>query len=261
MNQSNFAPMLADPEPAEHENISLRSGDRSGFHHDLQRTMPEGQAGYQRESMFHSDLIPIVSDMPDAVIVVRYKRWLIDSSTRRHVLAGTDVDMASWHDLLFQSATGELRGDREFGLAMPLEPVVEPDRFRIRERLESFKDMEDGWADGMQRMDKWGNGYGKAPATEGLDWLADQLEDHYNNELPRPYLYPTPEGGVQIEWRIKTFGVELEIDLSTHQGEWFCTDRQSDDLDDFTERILDLDDDGSWPWIVLNLRRLMEHTP
>ena len=195
----------------------------------------------------------------ESVSIIPYdvqQAWSISN-----VLAGTEHNL--WHQSreMIQRLHGDVRLDTPYLMDLAV-LTVEADRFRIRRRLNHLKALEDGWADGMQRVDNWGEGYGKAPIPEGLDWLANQMENHYyDSDLPRPYLYPTPEGGVQIEWRVKTFGVELEIDLSTHKGEWFCTDLKSDDLDDFTEEKLDLNDTSSWQWVVSQLRYLSEHTP
>jgi hypothetical protein len=138
---------------------------------------------------------------------------------------------------------------------------VDEDKLRIRRRLNHLKTLQDGWADGMQIASKWGHGFGKAPPTDGLDWLAVQLEIYYSSDLPRPYLYPTPEGGVQIEWSIGVFSASLEIDLSTQHGQWFCTDVRTTDIDDFSEREVNLNDASTWQWIASELRHLREQTP
>ena len=59
----------------------------------------------------------------------------------------------------------------------------------IASRLEELKKIKDGWLDGA----------GQAPSHEGLDWLAGVLKDRYPDYLPRPYAYPVPDGGVQLE--------------------------------------------------------------
>ncbi len=125
---------------------------------------------------------------------------------------------------------------------------------RIRERLESFKDLKDGWADGVQHPDKWGEGYGKAPATEGLDWLAYQLARYYHGNLPKPHLYPTPEGGVQIEWHIGPFEADLVVDLDAQAGVWGCTNiKTHEDWEEF----LGFDESGSdWLWLAEKLQQL-----
>ena len=111
----------------------------------------------------------------------------------------------------------------------PTSPIAEPpapsqDPLDIPSQLSDMKRLDDGWADGMQPAAQWGDGYGKAPVHHELDWLAAQFASRYDSELPRPYLYSTPEGGVQAEWPIGSNEASLEIDLATHTAEWYCLD-------------------------------------
>ena len=122
----------------------------------------------------------------------------------------------------------------------------------IGRRLEELKGLKDGWADGLQPAGDWGNGFGVAPSSEGLDWLAGRLETRYAEELPPPYIYPTPEGGVSLEWSIGRNEASLEIDLTSHSGEWHClnlgTGRSA-------EGVFDLDDEGDWDRLGAELCR------
>lgn len=118
----------------------------------------------------------------------------------------------------------------------------------IKRRLAEFRDLEDGWADGMQNVRDWGSGFGKAPSHNGLDWLAAQFERFYPDDAPRPRLYPTPEGGVQAEWSLG----DLEIDIDAHTAEWFDADVNDDSME---ERVLNLDDAADWQLIADLLHR------
>ena len=113
--------------------------------------------------------------------------------------------------------------------------------------------MQDGWADGMQSVENWGDGYGKAPDHAGLDWLADSFERHYPDDLPLPYTYPTPEGGVQMEWSLGPFEISLEINLDSHLAEWFWVEVHSDAEG---EKTLNLNDANEWAWLANELQRL-----
>ena len=134
------------------------------------------------------------------------------------------------------------------------EPASPPeDLMDISRQLADMKRLNDGWADGMQPAAQWGSGYGKAPAHHALDWLAAQFARRYAPGLPKPYLYPTPEGGVQAEWPIGSNEASLEIDLTTHTAEWYCLNF---DTDASNEKTLDLDDAKSWRWIAGELSRM-----
>ena len=134
------------------------------------------------------------------------------------------------------------------GAAAPATDVL-----NVNERLDSFKQIEDGWADGMQPASQWGNGYGKAPSHKGLDWLKQQFAVHYPDDLPRPYLYPTPEGGVQVEWSVGPHEASLEIDLDSRSAEWYCLNLETDESQ---ERNSDLNLPSEWRWLTDELLRL-----
>ncbi len=119
------------------------------------------------------------------------------------------------------------------------------DPLDVPARLDEFRDMKDGWLEGE----------GVAPSMDGLDWLASTFDRHFPDDLPLPYLYPTPEGGVEAEWSLGSQSVIFEIDLATHRDDWLCFDKQSDCED---TRLLNLDTADSWAWLVTEIRRLKE---
>ncbi len=123
--------------------------------------------------------------------------------------------------------------------------VLALDSRDISARLDELRNMQDGWLDGD----------GSAPGHVGLDWLASSFERHFPSDLPLPYIFPTPEGGVEAEWSIGRHSVIFEIDLDSRQGDWLRFDKQSDEED---ARVLDLDDGGKWEWLAFEIRRLTE---
>ena len=125
----------------------------------------------------------------------------------------------------------------------------------VTARLAEFKEMQDGWADGMQHAKDWGKGYGKAPNPAGLDWLARAFEINYPDDLPLPYIYPTPEGGIEVEWSLGPFEISLEVNLETRTGEWHWVEILTD-AD--AEELLDLADSGHWDWMAAEIRRLAQ---
>ena len=123
----------------------------------------------------------------------------------------------------------------------------------VTAQLDELRNLKDGWADGTQHPRDWGKRYGKAPSHEGLDWLADKLESEYPNDLPLPRIYPTPEGGVQMEWTLGEFEAEIEVNLDDRVGEWLWIETASEDANDKT---LNLDESDSWTWLAAEIRRL-----
>lgn len=77
-------------------------------------------------------------------------------------------------------------------------------------RIESLSQLQEGWLDGE----------GKPFNSNDLDWLMLSFIDHYPEELPLPYIYPTLEGCIRAEWTINSTDISLEIDPSYRNGEW-----------------------------------------
>jgi hypothetical protein len=114
------------------------------------------------------------------------------------------------------------------------------DDLDIASRLADLKKIKDGWLDGA----------GRAPSHEGLDWLARVLKDRYPNYLPRPYAYPVPDGGVQLEWSARHEEMSLEVDLESRRGYWHSLDLKTSQEE---ERELSLTDDVDWSWVIRRL--------
>ena len=106
------------------------------------------------------------------------------------------------------------------------------DALDVSARLDDLRMLKDGWLDGE----------GKAPEVEFLDWFADRFERKYPPEFPLPYVYPTPEGGIQAEWSIPSCEASLTID-PTRTAEWYELDLHLNQ--DSSERF-DLASDEGW---------------
>ena len=105
------------------------------------------------------------------------------------------------------------RYDRRSGRLTKLESVEHVsvlDRMDVGARLEEFQLLKNGWLEGN----------GTVPKSDDLAWLAEAFERFYPDELPAPYLYPTPEGGVQAEWTNGDLEASLDIDLSARRSAW-----------------------------------------
>lgn len=123
-----------------------------------------------------------------------------------------------------------------------IEHVVCLDPLDIQARLDELKLLRNGWLDGQA---------GRTLETNGLEWLRRAFEGNYPDDLPLPYLYPTAEGGVQVEWTLGTREITLEVDLASKTGVWHELDLGSDDE---TTTELDLTKSTNWQWLADQLR-------
>jgi hypothetical protein len=117
------------------------------------------------------------------------------------------------------------------------------DPLDINTRLDELRNLKDGWYESS----------GRAPTQTGLDWLAQALNQHLADDDPLPYIYPTFEGGILAEWTKAPNDVSLEISIDDHNAVWHCIDLNSN-IDE--ERILDLDAEQDWTWLIERIRGL-----
>ena len=112
--------------------------------------------------------------------------------------------------------------------------------------LDEFRNMQDGWYEGD----------GKAPPQSGLDWLSHAFQRGYPHDIPLPHTYPTFDGGVQCEWSIGQFYIEIEIDLNARKADWIRFKRRTKAFEE--EEILNLDDPSAWAWMAAKIRETLE---
>ncbi len=115
------------------------------------------------------------------------------------------------------------------------------DPLNIRCRLDELRRLEDGWLEGD----------GTVLGSDELEWLATCFDHHYPDDLPLPYLYPTTEGGVRVEWSLSDSEISLDVNLVTRRADWHRLDLKTDS--DYV-RELDLDNENDWGWIVSKVR-------
>ncbi|MFP3367065.1 hypothetical protein R0J93_25820, partial [Pseudoalteromonas sp. SIMBA_148] len=83
---------------------------------------------------------------------------------------------------------------------------------------ENLKKLPAGWLDGE----------GQPLGPNGVDWFVDRLQKIYevnNNQL---YLFPTIEGGIQVEWTKDNEEISLEVNLDNKKAYFHSWDSESD---------------------------------
>ena len=114
----------------------------------------------------------------------------------------------------------------------------------LSSRVHSLMELRDGWLDGG----------GKAPSHDFLRWLLSQFKAQYPTSLPRPYIYPTPDGGIQAEWSLGPCDVSLTIDSETYRATWHSLNLDTDFEDEDTIR---LGEPGEWERLTSNIVSLL----
>lgn len=110
-------------------------------------------------------------------------------------------------------------------------------------QLDTIRELEDGWLDGD----------GLAPSLSGIDWIESRLHRYLPADFPRPYLYPTESGGVQLEWSIESNEISIEVTLESRLGVWHQLNLQSKED---RERELNLEQSRDWEWIFRQINSM-----
>lgn len=128
------------------------------------------------------------------------------------------------------SISGIGRFDRleRLQLVEATEEVVIIDATDPLARLDELRLLKPGWLDGT----------GKVPSKTEFDWLEDFFLNHYPSSLPTPYIYPTEDGGILLEWRIGTFDISLEIDMHKKTAEYHSLETNTGN-EEFKELLMD----------------------
>ena len=111
---------------------------------------------------------------------------------------------------------------------------------RFTSRITELRALKDAWLDGE----------GLAPKPALLDWLSEDFANAYPDELPIPYLCPTAEGGVELEWSIAPWEITLEIEGEDYKSYWHEMDMKTHET---TEKDLYLNINEDWQWMITRI--------
>ena len=101
----------------------------------------------------------------------------------------------------------------------------------------------------------WLDGEGRPPSRKLLDLVGEWLEAHQRNNGQQPRLFPTPEGGVEAEWRIGRLVLSIEFDPSSATAEWHALDLDQGTVD---EQRVALQDEPGMQALGGKLQRVLE---
>ena len=117
--------------------------------------------------------------------------------------------------------------------------------FDVPSRLEELERLEDGWLDGE----------GRALDKRGIRWFVEMFERSFPNDLPLPYIYPTADGNIQLEWTLGNYELSLKVDLINRLGEWQAVNVETDE-EEYYE--LHLDRPEEWEKVCSRLLRIQK---
>lgn len=115
----------------------------------------------------------------------------------------------------------------------------------VVDRILSLRGVKDGWM---------GEGT-LAPPVDLVEQLARGYRKSFLGETPRPSVFPTPEGGVEFEWRFGERTVSVEI-ASDGKADLLAFYSRDDDDDRDVEESFDLGDESEWNCLKASLSRL-----
>ena len=90
--------------------------------------------------------------------------------------------------------------------------------------------------------------------VELLDLVGEWLEENQRKNGQQPRLYPTPESGVEAEWRIGSLDLSIESDPSGATAEWHALDLDQGTVD---EQRVALQDEPGMQALGIKLQRVL----
>ncbi len=87
-----------------------------------------------------------------------------------------------------------------------MERVTLLDDLDIPARLDELRLLKPGWLEGQG-----------VPDLAGLDWFAEEFERQFPADLPLPFVYPTEDGGLRLEWDVSD-DLSIDVDLTGRTG-------------------------------------------
>lgn len=112
-------------------------------------------------------------------------------------------------------------------------------------RLEDLSHLRKGWF----------NGEGEALNSSAVQWFSQLFDQNYDSSLDLPYVYPTPDGNIQLEWSIEKNEISMEVNLTEKTVEINLLNIQSKEEEN---KFFNLDNNNPQVWEYLNslIRRI-----
>lgn len=106
------------------------------------------------------------------------------------------------------------------------------------QRIKELLTLQNGWLDGQ----------GKAINRQDLMTFVTKFNTLYPRELPIPYIYPTLEGNIQLEWTIEEIDISIEIELSQLIGHWHALTLETNQKTSI--QLFDFNESKDWKRLI-----------
>ncbi len=120
------------------------------------------------------------------------------------------------------------------------------DPLDVPARIDELRPMKEGWLDGKN---------GVILEKQDLDWFSEIFEKYFSSDLPLPYVYPVPDGGLLLEWSIAGHDISLEVSFPERKAQWHDYDLILDKED---VKSLDLELRSDWEVFMKQLKTYMD---
>lgn len=148
---------------------------------------------------------------------------------RNYTLSGIELSGSQRHKI-----TAKIIGS--FSSADIMRKVVEVKdveslpNYELAKRFDTIVALEEGWNDGE----------GEPFTTDAMQSIAEKITAIYPDTLPLPYIYPTQDGNLLLEWET-TDSPSLEIDANRVEASYCDLTTEEDG-----EETFKLDNDDAW---------------
>jgi hypothetical protein len=99
--------------------------------------------------------------------------------------------------------------------------------------------------------DCWFDEESQAPSHEALNWFIQIFDTYCVDSLPSPYIYPTYEGGIRMEWSIGSWELSLDVNLASHRGYWHALNTGNSQAED---KDLNLENEEGWNFLIQQVK-------
>lgn len=100
----------------------------------------------------------------------------------------------------------------------------------------------------------WLDGEGESIDLHLLSWVHDGFEQYFDQDLPLPNVFPTPEGSIQFEWSIKNYEISINFEDVIEVHTYDAT-KDIDQQVDFANN----DDESMWQHVNYILKTAIQN--